>query len=463
MRKLILSLMVVSLMVLPLAAESTRTNSMNLHADDIVDIANTASFPQEILNYQNKVWYNALDGGSSLSKAALITELSSYTVGVVISEEASILNLSGTTDLSFVTSADLLQPDKKVDLLFGGELGAGALGIDLFYATNSDKSETDADNVQADPDTSNELVSRDNSSSYMGMILGYGMEAVGPLASLDVSMMIGIPGLESKYSDPPLETAGVAATTSGQEELVKKDGGMDLGLNLLGVYELSSDSNLRIQVKYGKESLDLVGTEKVANGDLDYNDANEQVRTTRNYSGSTMGLRAALNKTVNDDELVVLAIGMERSASTTELSTENTTNDRNSDGVYDFEKDNAPVDKTEGSTLSIPVVIAVEGTMKENISLRIGAKKSIMTLTSGTVTDDTYAYYDGAYKVASTSVTETSAKTNDSLTLTLGAGVDFNNFTINADIAQDLLFNGPYFINGTSNTFAGALDVIYSF
>jgi hypothetical protein len=337
------------------------------------------------------------------------------------------------------------------------------LGVDLFYAVNSDKSETDADNVQADPDTSNELVSKDNSSSYMGMVLGYGMEAVGPLASLDVSMLLGIPGLESKYSDPPLETAGVAATTSGQEELVKKDGGMNMGLNVLGVYELSDESSLRIQVNYGKESLDLVGTEKVANADLDYTDMDEQKRTTRSYSGSTMGLRAALNKTVNDDELVVLAVGMERSASTTELSTENTSNDRNGDGVYDFEKDNAPVDKTEGSVLSIPVVIAVEGTMKENISLRMGAKKSVLTLTSGTVTDDTYAYYDGAYKVASTTVTETSVKTDEALTLTLGAGVEFNNFTINADITQDILMNGPYFITGDTSNFATALDVIYSF
>jgi hypothetical protein len=288
-------------------------------------------------------------------------------------------------------------------------------------------------------------------------------------------MLIGLPGLESKYSDPDTQEVGVVNPRAAREELVEKDGGMNLALKVLGVYELSSESSLRIQASYDKESLDLVGSQKVdsgVTGDGDYNDQNEQVKSSRSYSKNAMGVRAALNKVVNDDELVVLAVGLDREASTREKSTENTTNDRNADLIYDFEKDDMIDAKVEESLLTIPVIIAVEGTMRDNISLRMGAKKNVFTLWKKTDTDLEYDYYAQepslipAYQVSKTTVTEYSMKkraSGDDLTMTLGAGVEFNNFTINADIAQDILINGPFFLNGQPNTFAGAIDVIYSF
>ena len=47
MRKIIISLLMVSLMIVPaFAQQSVRTASMNLGADDIEDVGNIISFPQ---------------------------------------------------------------------------------------------------------------------------------------------------------------------------------------------------------------------------------------------------------------------------------------------------------------------------------------------------------------------------------------------------------------------------------
>ena len=417
-----------------------------------------------------------------LTGGILLCALKDYTVGVGISTPASgvITDRIGGNDYisTLMVGSDtaydsVIDPDSKVDLYFAGALGTGTVGAVVSYAAGSGKSETkDEDFDPAATAWSDISPYMENSASIIGLRLGYTMEELGPLASVDVAFGLEMPGFESVYNDPLAsnDTSGSAVDKATCE----KDGGMDMAIDVLGVKEMDDDTNVRIMLGYAKTALDTAQTEQIDDDDDgSYTTANSTDTNSKSLykeSGSTIGARLALNKTVNDDELLVVALGLVKTSSKIEESNEVY---QDSTAVASraatWEKQDLPAlvyDEVETSGLAIPFAVGVEGNvLRDNITCRLGARKTLLETTKTTATKHDYEQLTTSgtpWGIESTQTIESTSKVDSNVTLGLGVGVELGNFTIDGYMEEDILFNGPYWVTGNASSFISKLDVTYA-
>ena len=466
MRKLLISVLAVSMMVLPLAAQSTRTDSMSLGGNDVPDIGNILTFPELIGMYQNKVWINRLDGSYD-EMAILLMELQDYTVGIALVDTVDAVNpgpiavMTMQPDNSPAWDAEAIAPDITLHALFAGAMGTGTVGANLFWATKSDKYEERDQNLTDPSNVLTDAESVDSSASYLGAILGYGMEEVGPFASVDVSVGIGLPGFESTYEDPVQVDPDNPSDGLPEVETVEKDGGMDLGINVLAVQERSDDTTLRCQLAYGSTALDTACSDKEDNDasgaydDTAFSDSQE--KSLVKVSVSDLGARVAMNKIVNDDELLVVAAGLNRMAISAEYLAEDYNITEEAWETWDS-------GKWEASALYVPVAIAVEGKIRDEVTLRVGASKDVLVMESETDMDEDWAVNaDGDWAVTDIEEDEWTDRFASDVSVSLGVGVELGNFVIDALMSSDILFSGPYSVTGVQGTdFASQIDISYA-
>lgn len=475
MRKIIISLLMVSLMIVPaFAQQSVRTASMNLGADDIEDVGNIISFPQLLPLYSGTVWYNNVDNYNE--QTILITEVAGNVGGIGLFQNVGATLNPSPLAVDYVgynnhaTNVEYYYPDAILNVGYAMDLAGGTFGalvlVNMYSEVDDHATTTD---FTADPDNVNEAAFNDGGASYYGVIVGYGMEEVGPFASLNTSLGIGLIGFSDEWTNPR-STAAVAADADALAPMdtLEKDGGMDIKVLAQGIMEMDDATSLRLSAGLNRTSLGVIVTESSdLDGDGSYTTAT--VNDTNNIwedSGSLMviGLRAVLNKDVNDGGLLVVGTGVEILSSSDE-HTATEWNNVQTPAAYAQET----VDEYENSssTLQIPVVIAVEDELRENIVLRVGAAKNILVKDSSeSSNNNNYQMVAGAYGPGDDTASEMSRLDSDGLNTSLGVGAIFGNFTINADISKEILFDGPYWLTGADDNgsgFASAIDILYKF
>ncbi len=467
MRKLIVSLIAMSLLVLPAAATSIRTQSMNIGADDVEDIGNIVTFPQLIGVYQNKVLYSNVVA-TDVSSTVLLCELASYTVGVAISDNQGSFNggfIGAELDTlwvdAYASGFTALYPDETASLLFAGAVGPGTLGVNLSYAKSSN---TDNQVISVvDPVSTNPL-DKEQSASYLGLVVGLGMEEVGPLARLDVSVGIGLPNHEYTKSDPLISTTDPLGAPDVTE--FTKDGGMDMEIQVQGIKEQSDETSLRLQGYYQSSSYDQLAAQKAdANNDDDYTDVGDTHKEKLIASSkSVIGVGCVVNRSVNDAGLLVAGLKLAMVSTKVERS-EKVLADGDADGDLELEQvvNAVGFELNEDSDMIATIEIAVEDQVREGWTGRLGASKDINLTNGNDETDDTYGLVDSAWATSGSTVNEKGVTGSGDVTLKMGLGVALGNFTVNCDVSADVLLSGPYFVSGTTGAFASALDVIYSF
>ena len=475
MRKLIVSLVALSLLVLPAFAQSVRTSSLNVGGDDVEDIGNITTYPQLSGLYQNKVWFYGIQGSYELWPATVLTELAGHTVGVQItdlSESNTMVSpgsigaqaLYATEDIGWQLSP-WVKPDITANVIFATEVGSGVVGANVSYATDTtervdDEQDTSAATAWSDDDT------RDASASYIGLVLGYGMEEVGPLARLDASLGLGLPGFEANYDDPESSSTMTANPAAlGRHLTLEKDAGMDMEVNVQGSLEQSDTTTLRVSAGFASSSLESTETEK---DDVNFDGVIDAADTHYSYSllekAMQMGVACVMNKQVNDGGLLILGAGLQLWSESEEY-TEMDLDDPQSDGVYALETQDTYLNEYGG--INIPVVIAVEDMINDVVTLRLGAQKNILMTSKATETDDDYGVMGGVANTWGINYVTTDGEDTDKeasdVSLSMGVGVDFNNFTVNVQTEADIILGGPYWITGDSSDLGMDAEVIYNF
>jgi hypothetical protein len=137
-----------------------------------------------------------------------------------------------------------------------------------------------------------------------------------------------------------------------------------------------------------------------------------------------------LNYQLNDDNLLV--IGLEVLG-------------------YSKESEEAPNEyESSITTMTLPgIFIGLESRISKWLIGRLGAAQVFQSYTS-------------MYQPQGEQKTETTSYTTE-FKMTFGLGITFGNFILDAAFNEGLLFDGPYFISGTSEPIANRLSITYNF
>jgi hypothetical protein len=484
MRKLLVAVCVLALLPFVASAQPTpvpeledrenmsvRVWSMALEQDDTADVGNIMTFPQEVVNYGNRVWIgdSDFDTGESepnevVDHGLLLINVSSYTVGLgVWSGQYETDFVIPITDPTWDSLTNYwVEPDLKTDIFFGGALGNGNIGANLVYATASDTQTDEYQDLLTPASVTDEL---NTSASLMGIRVGYGVKEVGPFASVDAAVGIMIPGLEITLDEPywsDYAGDGVPRTQS-----IEKDGGNLMDVDLMAVKELDDDTNVRILVSYDKKGFDTLCVNQYdedEDGIYQTDDSLDvDAKSTQMNSVSMISLRGALNKVVNDDELLVVVLGIEMGSAEVEEDYQVYNNSTNTavTGEQGFQRQDSWL--LEQSTFAVPFAVAVEGNvLRDNITARLGVRKNLLSSITETFTYNDYEVDSDVWQTVFTYTGEEVAKLNEDATLGLGVGVELGNFIVDGYMEQDILFNGPYWVTGESSSFISKLELTYA-
>jgi hypothetical protein len=170
---------------------------------------------------------------------------------------------------------------------------------------------------------------------------------------------------------------------------------------------------------------------------FNYRSTNTKIGTPEvktDFTDLNFGLGAGLNHQLSENNLLVMAVelfGLQSSK----------------------EKPPAPANKITDSRTTLPgLYMGLESKIKSWLIGRLGAAQ---------------VWQETKHKVESqaappAATTETSTRASQ-YNVTFGLGINFGDFTADAAINEGLFFDGPNFIDGTTNPLASRLAVVYKF
>jgi len=220
---------------------------------------------------------------------------------------------------------------------------------------------------------------------------------------MDLGLMIEFPAAGSEIEDYSADWSGLGVGFNGRLWLEKK--------NKFQLVPL-------IVVYYGSASREIK-----PGGGLDTTYKTE-------YSRLKVAGGIGLNYQLNEDNLLVLGLEVVG---------------------YSKESEEAPNDY-EGSitTMTLPgIFIGLESRISKWLTGRLGAAQVFQS-------------YTDTYQPQGERKTETSSYSTE-FKMTFGLGITFGNFILDAAFNEGLLFDGPYFISGTTAPIANRLSITYNF
>lgn len=423
MRKLIISLLAVSLLVvMPLAAQNARTNGMQVGANDVEDIGNIATFPELALKYGDTLYLRNVDNKSAAGY--LFKTMGDYVVGVGLVDNTGSISVSNN-----VASVSLYAPSELIQATFAAPLGGANAGAVVSYGLRSKLDEQElADAADPADKFTNDRTDEDASSSILGFRVGAGKEEVGPLDSVDVAAGMQMVSASNEYTDGP--DSRVTADGYVYLDTIETDGVTTLDIDALAVHAISDATSLRYQVGFNSYSSTTNSTDTYdSNGDGDFDDGagESDVGGTSEYTNSTIAVRVAANTTVNDDDLVVCTVGLSM------YSYENS----GSEDVYsaaDSKRYTTASWANEGGTTALTLGLAGEGNLSDNVAVRGGVEKG---LELGETINETNVWgLDSTLEWANTLKTTDTVNTKDVNAVVSNAGLTLKagNWVIDAEL-----------------------------
>lgn len=375
MRKLIISLLAVSLLVvMPLAAQTARTQGMVVGANDVEDIGNVATFPELALKYGDTLYVENVD---SYAGGYLYKAMGDYVVGLGLIDNYGDIIYDGAW---VVTPFGLSDPNTLAQLSFAAPMGGANVGAAVQFGLASyDWSELYSNN-QDPNDKWTQEDGYEGSSSLIGFQVGGGMEEVGPLSNVDVSLGLQMTAASGEYNDNPASNDTTAWTYN---YLCETDGVTAMDINVLAVHPISDATTLRYQVGFATLSSNVNSSfQEDANGDGDLLDVgvDSDDSSTEEFKGTQIGLRVASNTVVNDDDLLIGTVGLLIESYEDTLSQSTYAGTTLGTIVVDSELN-------EGSNTYLTLGLAGEGNLSDNVAVRCGVEK-YLNLWSETNTDD---------------------------------------------------------------------------
>jgi hypothetical protein len=363
------------------------------------------------------------------------------------------------TDFSLTPSPlSPLAPANQFDLLWGYAIDKINFGIAINYAyiMNNPKYNYDATGTNVGDGTFEQKFT----SSDLNISVGTCLMELGPFAKFEGVITYGLPSYEVTQIESAIINTATGAKETADSKIESKPG-TNLAFLLRGINEISTSSKLISTFIY--EIHDVSGKWTATN------DANGDGATTDDFDRTgefkdkltTIRFDTALNYNLGDSTLFILALGFV--SQTIEQSIDYTSNETALSGKYQS-------DTYKAETIRIPLNIALEHNITNEITGRIGVSKWLFSTGKTSVTDKNdnagIANPDPTkYELDETIETTSPYGTADTATvLTTGLGIKItNNLTIDATLRQHILFGGPYFISGVPNSLFGQLTAVYRF
>ncbi len=386
--------MLVMLLAPPVFATESRVVGMGGVGMYMYDDTNLFVLPSIISKYRNEVVSElGVNGTVNTNRTAGVNyylENSGFDLGIYFNR------MTGTVLQNNYTNIAL---DRSHLFLFGMEPFAFGLGF------GSDSWSDDNAAVGALKNESTRLIE---------LLFGMGLEAAMPI---EFGAKIGLgSGTIERVGDP----AAASGTPNEQAESY-------LGINLAGRswMEFGSDTWLVPVVVFGLSS----GTIETPN----FTDGAE-----RKFSGFGLGIGAAINTRLDEDNLLIIAV------EPFGLSSDKETNTNTAGETV----------TTVGRTVLPAFFVALESEVTEWLTARLGV---------GQVFDSEKQKSESTPTGGTTTTTETKGK-NATFGMTFGIGVHFGNFVIDGVFNDQFLYNGPELVTGNNtNPLLWRVSLRYAF
>jgi hypothetical protein len=366
-----------------LSATETRAGSMGGVGFYIRDNSNVFFFPGTIRSYSNQV----------IAELRLKNRNDLYTAGVHFPLGATSIfgiYLNRPLGISFPSNiVDNVRLERGVALFFGSQLGNMDLGLGVTLGADSFEDEQD-------PNDANDNL--DESTRYWAISVGLSNSRV------DLGATFSLPAVKQELGSAEDKWDGSVINVNGR---YFHDLNQETKLVPLGTLQLSSSSR----------TIDS-GISGVQASKIDFSDLN-------------FGAGLGLQRQINDQNLVILAVE-----------------------AYGLSKTTTEVvrDTTENSltVTTLPGIYAgVESQIKPWLIGRLGAAQ-------------VYQNVKATEKLSRGRETESSSKASQ-FKLTFGLGLKFGSFLLDASINEGLLFDGPNFISGSNEIIAERISMTYNF
>lgn len=355
-------------------ATETRLGSMGGIGGYTRDNSDVFPFPGTINRYSNQV-IAELRGKNYDSRYSIGSHLPFRTDGVC----GVYLNCPLPQPITDVVRevVPALELDRTADLFYGKKMGNSDFGARFSIALDRESRK----------DGSSEL---EESARYLAFAGGLSNE------QMDLGCILDLPAAKRESGIPGIQS----------DEL----SGFGLGVN--GRYFMTKQGNRQLVPR---------GRFHYASGSIE-----DSVKT--DYNSISFGGGIGVNYQLNENNLVVLGLGLELSQSTTEVKNGNETTER---------------------TITLPrIVVGVESRIKSWLVGRIGASQVYQS-----------NFTEMKPRIGNTRENKEWAKEFD---LSFGLGINFGNFSLDALINEGIFFDGPHFISGNSNSVSSKLSATYN-
>lgn len=459
----VMVMLIVALVAVELNATQTRLTGLGINRWMVTDDDNIWLNPAYITNYSNRVWIEYFPAAALQSGGITIPQggISPFVHGIFIGRtyNGNIANVgvnAANSDVTAVASAitpgitnataglgnlSTLAPTNKFDYILGV---SPILGVAFNFANGL---ASNSNVYNSDPKTTNDGTA-DNvrNSNEFNVRLGLLLDKFFNFGKTDLVLQVTLPLVNNKYTEQRYMTAQSSNATDTRE---LTSTGTELLVLVRPEKVIDKNNKLYSIAQYQFSSLPSKYTDKEdtnADNTLDVN--TEQLRNRLTH---TALLGMAMNTALGEKTLLVYGISANMFLQSNREKTVNKIGDTTTQEYnYDY------------LMWNIPVNLALEHKISKKFVARTGIQKVLYQFTQATPNDPDWANN----AVVSTNKTVTGQHTTGNVAASLGLTyVPTDNLTLEAVVAQDILYCGPYIISGQTriNNMFTQLSLLYKF
>jgi opacity protein-like surface antigen len=347
---------------------------------------------------------------SGLAFGYMAFDIGSGILGITVNPNPDYLSLA---------SANVTKPDNVLGAIYGLDLGGGTnLGLGINFGWDSDT------RLATDDETTPSFGDDDikNSEMLIGILAGATMDLTSLMLDLGLNVRIAM-------------DSDVYIDKDNADQSVTEDHDTDDGMGLgIGVAARAVIDSWLVALGVQYDSANSKNTDKNDSDNDGTWDSDMEYEWTD--SGMAVALQAGHILKASESLKITIATALNFTSSKTTMS--KTVNNITSTTTY------GPTDVYSNSNISIPVWIAVEGTLNKTWQIFGGAGYTVLNLAS-----QTYEYNEDTSAETLTKYTDQSdLNVEPSLSYALGVRGVIGDLTIDFMLDPSVLILGPYLLTG---------------
>jgi hypothetical protein len=431
-------------------ATESRNQAMQSRGWMIEDDTNIWMLPAEVLEYSNVLWaelptevgLHDYAGGHLAVGRTMLRVMAGDIPG--LGPEAVLLGRVNTSTYRFtnVPEEDVehtdattgLPPDGRVHALWGlpfGDDRQAAIGLDYFRTTWADELHPSA--AEGSP-----VPGRSHLDRASLLNLNAGLAApLGPFERLSLGLRLGLPDFEGER-----EITNLGSTPFIRRESYRRDGGVGFGVAVRGILRnlLSRDSESFLFAQFESGALDGVSRHNTA-------EAQEPaVDSRKEMTQRSMTLGWSNNHHFSGRLLAVWAAAFEWSASRIDV-----------EDVRFAETDEATLTESRKTTVALPLTVAAEGWLRSWWAARFSSSSTLWNQVT------VEASREDLRNPARSVPENRDVRDSSAQAFSVGTTLRFGGFWIDGVVNRSLLYDGPYFLGGSSTGLMSVISVGYRF